>query len=335
MPSSKKGSHEGGFVFVPISHPSESAVWKQKVRSHAAKGTRARRQRVVAYQQANAQPSLPSDDDQSPEGTSPDSTSQHPNALAVVSHKVSSKPDHRTAFSNSPISFLGAARTDPFNSYNRVVTPWEKQLLDHFMQYLIMKEMVCMPSLNLDILDDKKSFWTSMATYWLHTALSDPGMLATTLLYSARHMATMQHTKIYSLQATKYRLDCIRFLNQTLTREGKDISNLTITKALALASDSNFTGEHDAAAKHLKAVGQMLRVKDDGPESSDFLGRLVLWFTGDTKSKKMIGRANFSFGTEMTPVAKVEKNLVYHVSIPTNDYGRGWGNNMVTDERSR
>ncbi|KAK1975185.1 hypothetical protein LZ30DRAFT_738347 [Colletotrichum cereale] len=317
-----KGSQEDGFVFVPISHPSESAVWKQRVRSHAAKNFRARRQRVVAHQQTNAcLRSLSNVLD--PEGGSSYSSSQHPKALAVVSRIGPLESNHFNTFPNSPISLLGAARTDPFNSFHRVVTPWEKQLLDYFLQYLVLKEMVCMPALNLDILGEKGLFWTSLATYWLHTSLSDPGMLAGTLLWSCRHMAAMQHDDICNYQATRYRLDCIRFLNQTLTREGKDISNLTITKTLALASDANFTGEHDAAAKHLDAVGQMVKVKDREQEPSDFLGRLVIWFTSDARSKNTMVKVNISFGTEMTPVAKVDKNLVYHVSAPASGHRSG------------
>ncbi|KAK1569853.1 uncharacterized protein LY79DRAFT_571106 [Colletotrichum navitas] len=321
MSSAKDSRDGGGFVFVPISHPSESAGWKRKVRSHAAKGIWARRQRVAAYQQANAQSSSPSDG-QYPEGTPPLSSSQHPKALTLVSCRGSSKPDHRNAFPPGPISFLSAARTDPFNSYNRAIAPWEKRLLDHFMQYLILEEMVFMPSLNIDIAGDNVSFWTSICTYFLQASLSDPGMLATTLLYSCRHMAAKQRNEIFSLQATKYRLHCIQSLNQTLTREGKDISQLTIAKTIALASDAYFTGEYDAAEKHLKAVGQMARVKDGGLDSSDFLGRLVIWFAGDAQSKDMIGTLKLNFDTETAPVTKVDKNLVYHVSAPASRDGR-------------
>ncbi|KAK2027620.1 hypothetical protein LX32DRAFT_620545 [Colletotrichum zoysiae] len=317
MSPMKKGPHEGGFVFVPISHPSESAGWKQKVRSHAAKRNQARRQRVVAYQETSAQSSSPSGG-RDPEGTPSYPSSQHSDALAMGSDRGPLKSDHGTIFLYIPITFVGSPRTDPFNSHNRVITPWEKRLLDHFSQYLILKEMVCMPSVNLDILGNKGSFWKSMASFWLHTSLSDPGMLATTLLYSCRHMAAMQHSELLNLQATKYRLACIQLLNQALTTEGKDISNITITKTLALASDANTTGEHDAVAKHLEAAGQMVRVRNVGKEPPDFLGRLVIWFTGDTRSKNTISRAKVTLGTEMTPVAKVDKSLVYHVSAPTS-----------------
>ncbi|KAK1991664.1 hypothetical protein LX36DRAFT_663085 [Colletotrichum falcatum] len=323
MSSAKTGS-EGGFVFVPITHPSESAGWKRKVRSHAAKSNRARRQRVVAFQQASAKLTLPpGSDGQGPDGAVSHSSGRSLDALASISPRGPSDSHHRTSFQESPISLVGAARTDPFNSYHRLVAPWEKRLLDHFLQYMVLKKMVCMPNLDIDFLGDKGSFWTSIATYWLHTALSDPGMLAATLLYSCRHLASLRHGEVFNLQATKYRLDCIRLLNQTLTREGRDISNLTITKTLALASDANLTGEHDAAANHLKAVGQMVRLRDGGQEPSDFLGRLVIWFTGDAQSKSVIGSARVSFGTEMTPVAKVEKNLVYHVSAPASGRRRG------------
>ncbi|KZL73632.1 hypothetical protein CT0861_09675 [Colletotrichum tofieldiae] len=314
MPSAgKNASHEGGLVFVPISHPSESAAWKQKVRSHAAKHTQARRQRVIAYQQTVIRSRSLSDGQES-EGALPCSSHQPLKALEVVSRKDCSELNYASPLLNSPVSLLGAARTDPFNSYHRVVTPWENQLLDHFLQYLVLQEMTCVPSLDLDILGDKGSFWKSMASYWVHTALSDPGMLANTLLWSCRHMSAVQHREIYDLQATKYRFECIRLLNQTLTKEGKNISNLTITKTLALASDSNLTGEHDVAVKHLRAVGHMIRLQDAGQEPSDFLGRLIIWFTTDRSAKNVIGSANLSFGTEMTPIAKVDKSLVYHVN---------------------
>ncbi|CCF34564.1 hypothetical protein CH063_06536 [Colletotrichum higginsianum] len=314
----------GGFAFVPISHPSESAAWKKKVRSHAARNHQARRQRVVAYQQTavTTRASTPSDGQDS-DGAPLRPSSQPPETREVfASGRVLSDwnygNSHPLVHINSPISPLGAARTDPFNSFHRVVTPWEQKLLDHFMQYMVMKEMTCVPSLNLDILGDKAAFWKSMAAHWVQTSLSDRGMLASTLLWACRHMAAVQHRDIFNPQATRYRLECIQMLNQTLTREGKNISNLTITKTLALASDSNLMGEHDIAEQHLKAVGYMIRMQDEGDTPSDFLGRLVIWFTRDKNSKSMMGRANLDFNTDMTPVAKVEKDLVYHVNASTS-----------------
>ncbi|KAJ0163330.1 hypothetical protein CTA2_3169 [Colletotrichum tanaceti] len=319
----------GGFAFVPISHPSESAAWKKKVRSHAARNHQARRQRVVAYQQTavtlptRARPSTTIDGQDSDGGGASSSRPEAREVAFVSSGRGSGSSDsnygnaHPLLHINSPMSPLGAARADPFNSFHRVVTPWEQKLLDHFMQYMVMKEMACMPSLNLDILGDKAAFWRSMSAHWVQASLSDRGMLASTLLWACRHMALVQHRDIFDPQATRYRLECIQMLNQTLTREGRNISNLTITKTLALASDSNLMGEHDVADQHLKAVGSMIRMQDEGGSPSDFLGRLVIWFTRDSNPKSMMGRANLDFNMDMTPVAKVEKDLVYHVNATT------------------
>lgn len=98
--------------------------------------------------------------------------------------------------------------------------------------------MACMPSLDLNILGDERPFWQSLSTFWVQTATEDRGMLANVLLFACRHMASVQHRDIYDSQATKYKLESIHMLNQTLSKEGSNISALTVTKTLALASDA-------------------------------------------------------------------------------------------------
>lgn len=77
-----------------------------------------------------------------------------------------------------------------------------------------------------------------MAKSWMQMAATDAGVLAGVLLVASRHLSTLKNAEIYANQALKYKTECIRMLNLALSLEGQSVSDATILKTLALASDA-------------------------------------------------------------------------------------------------
>ncbi|KPM35891.1 hypothetical protein AK830_g10671 [Neonectria ditissima] len=201
------------FQFVQLSHPQDAASWKRQVRSHAAKNARARQRRVVEYQEGKVK-----------DGTDPRAKGL-PGQLGQPQQPAAGSI--RTA--------LGAARTDPFDTFVRKVTKFESFLLDHFVRQVVVHVVTCYP---LRSLSDEAEFRTGMATHWIQMAATDTGMLATLFLASCQNLSTFQHKEFYSSIALQYKGQCITALKTALEKEGDMISDVTITQTLALASEA-------------------------------------------------------------------------------------------------
>lgn len=85
---------------------------------------------------------------------------------------------------------------------------------------------------------DEIVFRHGMMTHWVQMAATDPGMLASLFLVACRNLATIQTPKKYESLALKYKNECLRMLSLAIETEGSSISDTTISKALALASDA-------------------------------------------------------------------------------------------------
>ncbi|OHF01594.1 hypothetical protein CORC01_03084 [Colletotrichum orchidophilum] len=320
MPSPSKGrSPEDGFLFVPITHPSESKAWKKKVRSHAARNPKARQQRVAAYQQSTTPPhggqlSLG-------QGLVEDSPArpsiQSVRSWLVTTLKNGSRSGHTPLLANSPISMLGAARTDPFNTFVRRVTIQEQGLLDHFLHSMALLELIRLPDMELMVQGERTAFCKTMTTYWVQSALSDPGMLSLVLLWSMRHLATVREQGYSDPMMTMYKMETIRQLNASITREGNNISNLTMAKSLCLASDANLVGEPEVAEKHMKAVERMALLATGGMKAVEgewdgALNDLTMFFSENDESPAHIAQVNLSFKSEKPQrLGGVARNMDY------------------------
>lgn len=111
-PMPPKEPTPGDFQFVHISHPDNAPAWKKKVRSHAARNSRVRQKRVADHQSVLSAEHPPRDE------------------LLALTPAASPLSPHVAAIA-SPQSVLGAARTDPFDSFARRLSPLEGFLLDH------------------------------------------------------------------------------------------------------------------------------------------------------------------------------------------------------------
>ena len=99
-----------GVNFVFVSEQPDDEHRKKKIRSHAAKNAKARRQKVIAYQAEKAR------GDEAARSACQDSWEPLNFFLPL-----------------SPQTILSAARKDPFQSFKKPPTPFESFLLDHCM----------------------------------------------------------------------------------------------------------------------------------------------------------------------------------------------------------
>lgn len=72
---------------------------------------------------------------------------------------------------------------------------------------------------------------------WTQTALADPGMLASIFLVACRSLASAQNRKEWDRFALRYKVEALRDIQLSITREGNSISEVTLTKTLAMASE--------------------------------------------------------------------------------------------------
>lgn len=93
--------------FVQVSGQPNDTSWRKQVRAHAAKNPKARRQRVLKYQNERAR------------------------EMERTSQLVRDDPEISIVMPINPQSILGAWRRDPFQSFVRPLSPFEGFLFDH------------------------------------------------------------------------------------------------------------------------------------------------------------------------------------------------------------
>ncbi|CRK40934.1 hypothetical protein BN1708_008385 [Verticillium longisporum] len=82
-----------------------------------------------------------------------------------------------------------------------------------------------------------QAFELGSAVTWMQESAVDISMLALILLVACRSLAKLQHSNVYDPIALRYKVQCLHHLNLALSHEGSDISDMTITKTLVLASE--------------------------------------------------------------------------------------------------
>lgn len=88
------------------------------------------------------------------------------------------------------------------------------------------------PRLNTEPIYDQ-----NMKSQWLPFAITDVGLINGILFTASRSLAALYNSKPYLLRALNYKGLCIQSTKIAISREGDDISDLTIAKSLLLASD--------------------------------------------------------------------------------------------------
>ncbi|OAQ69195.1 fungal specific transcription factor domain-containing protein [Pochonia chlamydosporia 170] len=249
----------GAFRFLHMSHPNDSASWKGKVRSHAAKNAVVRQKRVANYQSTRVK----ADNKRTPETSCIGSNSS---SLTRPSRPLTSRRTHRTL------------TADPFCSFAFGISAEQSFLLHHFVNNVVGKAFTCLP---FRTVSDEAAFRMRLGSLWVQMSIADPGVLASVLLSACRHLAEYQDS--YRALIFEYRGRCLADINDSLSREGSNISDFTIVKTLAVASDSIVHGEKDASRWHLQAATAMVASRGgvEAIESHGFLGKLVMWILKD------------------------------------------------------
>ncbi|KAH7176441.1 hypothetical protein EDB81DRAFT_37583 [Dactylonectria macrodidyma] len=251
------GPSRNAFQFVQLSHPQDAASWRRQVRSHAAKNSRARQQRVIQYQEGKAKETQ---------------DSRAKEALYQSEHPQ----EHGILVTGSVTTVLGAARTDPFDTFVRKLSKFESFLFDHFVNQVVLHVVTCYPMNPMDEAD----FRQGMATHWVRLASTDVGMLASLFLASCRNLANFQHAEFYTAAMLRYKGECIVTLKSALAQEDGVVSDVTITKTLVLASEALLAGDHAATQQHSQAAKKMVAMRG-GMETlgmNGFMKKLIIWF---------------------------------------------------------
>ncbi|KAH7157994.1 hypothetical protein B0J13DRAFT_185711 [Dactylonectria estremocensis] len=259
------GPSKNAFQFVQLSHPQDVASWKRQVRSHAAKNSRVRQQKVIQYQQEKVK------ETQALHAKEALGQSEHlQRAGALVTGSVTTA--------------IGAARTDPFDTFARKVSKFESFLLDHFVNQVVLHVVTCYP---MNSAADEAEFRLGMATHWVRLASTDIGMLATLFLASCRNLANYQHAEFYTTTSLRYKGQCIATLKSDLAQENSMVSDATITKTLVLASEALLAGDHAATKQHSQAAKKMVAMRG-GIETlgmNGFMKKLIIWFVREPEKK--------------------------------------------------
>lgn len=127
----------------------------------------------------------------------------------------------------------------------------------------------------------ENTFRFELAQEWVQLAAGDPGILSGLLMAACRNLSMNNHAEVYGSQLLAYKYDCIRILRLAMESEGSRVSDSTIVKTLALASDavshsslfspssSKLTSSklttHDteASLSHFRAAQLMIRLRGE------------------------------------------------------------------------
>ncbi|KAL0935646.1 uncharacterized protein CTRU02_210237 [Colletotrichum truncatum] len=305
------------FMFVQISHPSESAAWKKKVRSHAARNPHARRERVSSYQSAQEDDGLPSPrSDSRPQQTVKSSPRSISSAGRLEVARRGKRGESKTR--PSPLTVLSAAELDPFNSSVRPLSVFEQNLVHLFKEEVVLKRITQIPGMVLHISPSKaKTFWTAISHHWMHAAVTDEGMLASIFLFTCRHIYVKMgatYPDILKQHAEIYKVALIENLWKTMEKEMRDgvINDDTITKTLTLVSDANLLNNYEDAMTHTIAAADLIKLRDgtrdsQKPERDPSLGDIRILFSENDKVDNVLGAVSFEGSSEASPTPEVKQ----------------------------
>jgi hypothetical protein len=89
-----------------------------------------------------------------------------------------------------------------------------------------------------DHFSDKELYRHGMGTHWVQLAATDVGMMSAVFMSACRSLTGLQAPPVYTQGAIMYRSETIRSLATAISAEGEAVSDATIAKCLALASDA-------------------------------------------------------------------------------------------------
>ncbi|KAH6695211.1 hypothetical protein F5X68DRAFT_243719 [Plectosphaerella plurivora] len=231
---------------------------RRSVRAHAARNIQARQHRVAQYQsqQKTGRGQFVCPKCASPVATYDDRSGEHLHRACQLQALA------RRATTPDPPHILGAEGPDPFNSFHRSLAPLEELFLDYFFRHVIANDFSGLPCDPESETPGGDTLCRDTGVVWTQAALADPGMLASIFLVACRSLSSAQNRKEWERFALRYKVEALRDIQTSIAREGSSISEVTLTKTLAMASEEFFSGNPVAADFHLKAAVHMVRLRN-------------------------------------------------------------------------
>ncbi|VUC30948.1 unnamed protein product [Clonostachys rosea] len=274
--------------FIPSSHPgtASSRESQRRANAHAARVAhgRVRRFRMVEYQ-ASEKTKQPRERTASAGSRPKRSRPKRSDEAAAIASPLPIAETGDLILAN-PISALASTRTESFAFFARPFNPIESYLLDYYLQVVIPYQSVF-----CNRLWDKEEYRELMRGDWMRLVLARGYSLDALLLISCRHLAANNslepngHQRYMEL-AVKYKLSCVKSLNETISDEVVNIiSDATVATVVMLACDEFWIKEPSTAKRHLDGALQMVN-HNGGPQTlglNGFLEHVLYKFWGDVQ----------------------------------------------------
>ncbi|CAI6073341.1 unnamed protein product [Clonostachys chloroleuca] len=247
-----------GLHFIVTSHPQDATTSDtlRQIRSHAAKETRSRARRSIKKPASGSRRKI------RPRPKIDESThdKQGLNKQACLASKIERNREsidpnainlptieyfnpYQSAKLSRDVACLGSVR--PFSDI-------EYFLFDHYIKFFIPFSIgSCHRKKNPNLV-------AIQMTHWVPFALTDVGLIAAVFLQSCRSLATLATTSAYEDLSTKYRLQCIRSTNASLSKAVTQANDATISKVMILASEEFERGNFDGWNTHFVAISRMI-----------------------------------------------------------------------------
>ncbi|ROV92987.1 hypothetical protein VMCG_09004 [Cytospora schulzeri] len=285
--------------FFLFSDPAEakSRDNKRLVRSHVARTSHAKTRHARAGQRevaprSSQEPVLEEDSHKDRDGMGFSSFREslpHPTpSTSMASSSVAY--DSPIDFTSQPMALLDPGRQHQFLPFLQQLSQWEQFLFNHYVTVLIpSRHDPCdHPYHPIDI----SYYRHGMIVHWVRLCLTDVGLLQGIFLASCRNLAKIHRNSanpaeadMYEQRALQYRGECLRSMHESMSRDGKAVTDYTVGKALFLAfneaiQQKYMAGNLNETRSHMAACEDLVELKGghytlglDG-----FLSQLIIWF---------------------------------------------------------
>ncbi|KAK7230041.1 hypothetical protein V2G26_002211 [Clonostachys chloroleuca] len=281
-------SNHAELQFIPSSHPgtAPSRESQRRANAHAARVAhgRVRRFRVIEYQ-ASQNSRKPKEKIDPPGSRLKRSRPQRSNGTAATASPLLIAEAGGFALAN-PVTTLVSARKESFAFFARSFSQIESYLVDYYVQVVVPYQSVF-----CNRLWDKAEYRELMRGDWMRLVLARGYSLDALLLIACRHLAANKSLEPdgqqrYMELAVKYKLSCVKGLNETISDEVVSIiSDATVATVVMLACDEFWIKEPSTARRHLDGALQMVN-HNGGPQTlglNGFLEHVLYKFWGDVQ----------------------------------------------------
>ncbi|CRG83652.1 hypothetical protein PISL3812_01007 [Talaromyces islandicus] len=237
-------------------HDAQNPKSQQRARAHAARVAHSRKRqfRLIEYNAANKNTSRKTGQQKKlPESKPFSRQTATTRDLPIVSNDL---------LIPSPVSQLASDRTDPFASSARSFTRDEHFLFDYFVQTIIPDESSRCGFALAVTPDDWRQL---IQNEWMPFAVSRVDSLDSLFLHACRHLLVFQQLQqpdrweYYMQLATKYKLACLRAVNEAISAGPSVLRNdATVATVVLLGFDEMALGDMATSKSHAQGALQIV-----------------------------------------------------------------------------